>query len=717
MRQRVIFPLHFILKKTSFPHLQFKTRYLTSNFLFFSISEFGEAHFRFKSTLVPEILTVIKQNIQAAIKQRSNRTRNSDSFTIVQGNSSSLSNDQSFQTLLNRSKETQNNSIVSPVEKDYQQSINTSENSANATDEYNSLETSVCRENGAQIISTVTVRKDNGTDIEVKLDQHGYSHVQPIENVKDECKELPNETKARSISGCAVFDDEYNRSTSLCSCDSGFVTTDAINEDSTKKKHKSNNSFDSGVSTSSIKPEISASIGGIFIVTEQASEIDNNSACSFVPYSQVIQDSSPNDIPKSTNVKMNDNGDYSSIYWDAEVVAKDEPKEVEKKENVYEDLDKYRKDLSKHLGFDPKINPTEVPPSLPDRPSTLPTRRKTRSKSTKKKDKKIIIQEMFKTVTRGRTGSMSSTSSNTSECDEDKSNTTILSNRQQWPLPSSAISGCNELYTTVPDEGIFSSGRQRARSYEETPSKKNLNDSIVSVNKWPMDFKSNSGLNNAILYDPIYSQVNRNNINGSKTCVNGSGMRRSLRRSNSSVDLMIHERSRLQQRAVDLLTGDDDTITKHSEILTPVLVSPQERDFIDFSTEIKVPDLDINSVNTHQIDSHENSDSVWNPFPRIADFTSSVKSEHDETEEDLVKLDESDPFDIFHIGVVSSRLGLSTDGSGLSFDSVTELSDLDKTIYDPNEDIYIDMGNQTLLQEQTVEYVLPTDVYRTNNLY
>jgi hypothetical protein len=78
------------------------------------------------------------------------------------------------------------------------------------------------------------------------------------------------------------------------------------------------------------------------------------------------------------------------------------------------------------------------------------------------------------------------------------------------------------------------------------------------------------------------------------------------------------------------------------------------------------------------------SDSVWNPFPRIADFTSSVKSEHDdETEGDLVKLNESDPFDIFHIGVVSSRLGLSTHGSGLSFDSVTELSDLDKTIHDP----------------------------------
>ena len=705
------------------------TSYL--EFLFFSISEFGEAHFRFKSTSVPEILTVIKQNIQAAIKQRSNRTRNSDSFTIVQGNSSSLSNDQSFQTLLNRSKETQNNSIVSPVQKDYQQSINTCENSANSSEEYNSLETSVCRENGAQIISTVTVRKDNGTDIEVKLDQHGYSHVQLTENVKDECKELPNDKKARSISGCAVFDDEYNRSTSVCSCDSGIVTTDAINEDSIKKKHKSNNSFDSGVSTSSIKPEISASIGGIFIVTEQDSEIDHNSACSFVPYSQVIQDSSPSDIPKSTNVKGCDNGDYSSIYWDAEVTTKDEPKEVEKRENLYEDLDKYRKDLSKHLGFDPKINPTEVPPSLPDRPSTLPTRRKTRSKSTKK-DKKITIQEMFKTVTRGRTGSMSSTSSNTSECDEDKSNTTTLSNRQQlplpslttlsnrqqWPLPSSAISGCNELYTTVPDEGIFSSGRQRARSYEEKPSNTFMNDSIVSVNKWPMDFKSNSGLNNAILYDPIYSQVNRNNINGSKTCVNGSGMRRSLRRSNSSVDLMLHERSRLQQRAVDLLTGDDDTITKHSEILTPVLVSPLEHDFIDFSTEIKVPDLDINSVNTQQIDSHENSDSVWNPFPRIADFTSSVKSEHeDETEGDLVKLNESDPFDIFHIGVVSSRLGLSTHGSGLSFDSVTELSDLDKTIHDPNEDIYIDMGNQTLLQEQTVEYVLPTDVYRTNDFY
>jgi hypothetical protein len=44
---------------------------------------------------------------------------------------------------LNRSKETQNNSIVSPVQNDYQQSIHTSENSANSSEEYNSLETIV----------------------------------------------------------------------------------------------------------------------------------------------------------------------------------------------------------------------------------------------------------------------------------------------------------------------------------------------------------------------------------------------------------------------------------------------------------------------------------------------------------------------------------------------------------------------------------------------
>ncbi|VDI13772.1 Hypothetical predicted protein [Mytilus galloprovincialis] len=234
------------------------------------------------------------------------------------------------------------------------------------------------------------------------------------------------------------------------------VTDSTCVDENKRRTHISNNSFDSGISTSIIKPEISASIGGIFVVTENNSQ---SSKDTFVPYSTVIEEASVKDDTKPVTRKISSNSNYAT--------------KPEKKENLYEDLDKYRKNLSKHLGYDPKINPSEVPPSLPDRPSTLPVRRKIRSKSTKTKDKKTTaIQEMFRTVTRGRTSSISSTSSNTSEGDEDKLNTTSISNRPKWPLPSTAVSGNNELYTSVPDTGVFSSVRPRARSYERQTYKK-----------------------------------------------------------------------------------------------------------------------------------------------------------------------------------------------------------------------------------------------------
>ncbi|XP_076110561.1 uncharacterized protein LOC143079217 isoform X2 [Mytilus galloprovincialis] len=676
-----------------------------------SISEFGEANFRFRSTCVPDILAVIKQNIQKAIQLRTQRKRNPNSnsessYAIVQGNSSTSSNDKSFQSLLIRSNDTQNNSTmsVSTVDTIPTRSRSSSENSSTSADEYNSLNITNSRANETKIVSTLTVSKENGRNIEVKIDQSGYSHVETIQN---ESEQTNIDVKARSASGCVENGDDFHRSTSVCSCDSGFaqsVTDSTCVDENKRRTHISNNSFDSGISTSIIKPEISASIGGIFVVTENNSQ---SSKDTFVPYSTVIEEASVKDDTKPVTRKISSNSNYASIYWDAEVDTMHVPSEPEKKENLYEDLDKYRKNLSKHLGYDPKINPSEVPPSLPDRPSTLPVRRKIRSKSTKTKDKKTTaIQEMFRTVTRGRTSSISSTSSNTSEGDEDKLNTTSISNRPKWPLPSTAVSGNNELYTSVPDTGVFSSVRPRARSYEDRPTKKPelFNDSIVSVKNWPMAAASNMGLNS--VYDPIYSQVNKD---GSGTDTNSISKCRSFRRSNSSIDLMVQDRCRLSQRAVDLLTGDlnDELVPKHSDILTPVSISqPEEPDFIDFATEISVPEDHMNAAE---------SGDVWNPFPRIADFTNAIppEDENSETLPCIPELNASDPFDIFHIGVISSSFGLSTDNSFIQSDFVTEPSDLDKTIYNPNEEIYMDMGNQTLRHEQAVEYVLPTEVSRT----
>ncbi|CAC5423791.1 unnamed protein product [Mytilus coruscus] len=673
-----------------------------------SISEFGEAHFRFRSTCVPDILAVIKQNIQKAIKLKTQRKRspNSDSCAIVQGNSSTSSNEKSFQNLLIRSSDTQNssNTSVSTVDTITTRSRSSSENSSTSADEYNSLNISSSRENETKIVSTLTVRNDNGRNIEVKVDQLGYSHVETVQN---ESEQTNIDVKARSASGCLENGDDFHRSTSVCSCDSGFaqsVTDSTFIDDTKRRTHISNNSFDSGISTSFMKPEISASIGGIFVVTENNAQTSKDT---FMPYSKVSEEASVKNDTNPITRKISNNSNYASIYWDAEVDTINVPSEPDKKENLYEDLDKYRKNLSKHLGFDPKINPSEVPPSLPDRPSTLPVRRKVRSKSTKTKDKKTTaIQEMFRTVTRGRTSSISSTSSNTSEGDEDKLNTTSISNRPKWPLPSTAVSGNNELYTSVPDEGVFSSVRPRARSYEDRPTKKPelFNDSIVSVKNWPMAAASNMGLNS--VYDPIYSQVNKSE---SETDTTEISKCRSFRRSNSSIDLMVQDRRRLSQRAVDLLTGDlnDELIPRHSEILTPVLISqPEEPDFIDFATEISVPEGHKN------INSTESGD-VWNPFPKIADFTNVIQPEDENSETLIPELNASDPFDMFHIGVISSSFGLSTENSFIHSDFVTEPSDLDKTIYNPNEEIYMDMGNQTLRQEQTVEYVLPTEVSRT----
>lgn len=629
--------------------------------------------------MVPEILAVIKRNIQDAIKMQTIRKRNSDSgsCSIVQGNTSITKTNKSFQTLLCRSS-SDDNSVMN---------VSTVPDTSTIEANYSSLETPTRRGQETKIVSKVLVNREVGNNVEVMFDHLGYSHIDL--DVKQ--NELDSTQKSRSVSNC-MEDGDFPRSTSVCSNDSGIVQCvnehvsegDIINRTT---KHKSNNSFDSGIS---IRPEINASIAGIFVMSEN--DITSSNTLS-LNSSTIVE--SKKSKPRR---KISGTGNYASIYWDvgSQETINYKLESMIEMENQYEDLDKYRKNLSKHLGFDPRINPTEIPPSLPDRPSTLPTRRKERSKSVKKKDKKMPkIQDMLKTVTRGRAESISSTSSSISEGDDEKLNTPTLKNRKEWPLANSALSGTNELYTSVPNEGVFQSIRPRARSYEDKPTKDRnvLENSIVSVRDWPMALSS-AKVNNVPVYEPTYS----------KTC---KGTRRSLRRSNSAVDLSKHDENRL-----DLLTGGDlnDDLAAHTNILHPVSLAPESVDFIDFSTEINVPELG-NITENKSISEEVENINVWNPFPKIADFTNIIKTEFEEEEEEETKtyeVNSTDPFDIFHIGVISSSLGLCTNKETTDCNA-PENRDLERTIYDPKEEIYMDMGNP----QHNVEYVLPSELLRT----
>lgn len=629
---------------------------------------------------------MIKRNIQEAIKMQTVRKRNSDSgsCSIVQGATYATVNNKSFQTFLCRSS-TDDNSVVN---------VSSVPDISTIEANYSSLETPTRPAQETKIVSKVLVNRETGSDVEVMFDQLGYSHMEYNSKDDDSVK------KSRSVSNC-IDESDIQRSTSVCSYDSGIVQ--CVGECGAEggvmdrlSKHKSNNSFDSGISNSSIKPEINASIAGIFVMTENDIATSNSSS---------LYSSAPSQAPgqKVLRRKISGNGNYASIYWDVDNQDAETSKlewTIET-ENQYEDLDKYRKNLSKHLGFDPRINPSEIPPSLPDRPATLPTRRKERSKSIKKREKKIPkIQDMFKTVTRGRAESISSTSSGASEADDDKCNTPSLKNRKEWPLAKSALSGANELYTSVPNEGVFQSIRPRARSYEDKSSKTSdiLESSVISVKDWPMSSLSR-GVNSVCAYEPTYSQAFK-------------GARQSLKRSTSAVDVPKHENS------VDLLTGDlnDDSSSATIDILHPVPSEPKNIDFIDFSTEINVPELD-NIQENKSLSLEADSDIVWNPFPKIADFTNIIKPEVEEEETEKeneeetksYELNSSDPFDIFHIGVISSSLGLCTSKAANTSDSRAR-SDSEKQSAS-TEDIYMDMTNAHL----HAEYVLPSEVSRTKS--
>lgn len=322
----------------------------------------------------------------------------------------------------------------------------------NNTSAYNKVEFHLPNSSPAvgKIITTFTVAKP-GYETKVLLDEHGYSHV----DIKTS-KLMFSDDKIRSFSNMSSHSSASCRSASVGSRDSGILYSAADKKAQLQRgttTNRSTNSFDSAVSTSSTvegtetrpvdsnatpltveiqEVEVTAAefmLGNNDNGIYQDVSLDDNTC------DNIVTDEGQNASEKPTLRKCNSTGDF----------RKDE------KENEYEDLDNFRrgkKNLVKHLGMDPKIDPKSVPPSLPERPLSHKIKRRinnsekklftlpfARNKSKKKKDQAI---------------SMSSSSSD-SESESSKGSKKISDiTIKAWPLGNKSVFvGNDDLYQPI----------------------------------------------------------------------------------------------------------------------------------------------------------------------------------------------------------------------------------------------------------------------------
>ncbi|XP_069113668.1 uncharacterized protein [Argopecten irradians] len=416
-------------------------------------SDFGEAKFMFRSSNVLEIFQCIRKNIARAVEER-HRKLSTGSFEGRGRTASASNSEKGYRMLLERSREELN------VSSDSIDSFSgTSDSTRLRTKSQDSLQDMSSREispppkpprlpqkseqsdndsmsncydelslpsvtkvdddkESHQIVSTEVIHdKENQRFVEVTHDSHGYSHVQCqvspdfraniVRSVSgyDDVDLSPTSEKNRIITNLLDHHSDL-RSGSVKSNDSGFVaslnadTSDSVIRPAVsglKAGHRNNSSFDSAISTSSCVESISAAVNDVLIVTELST---GNKTYD--------------------NIDSNVSLDHGDIYSDINSHASHESHE--ETETQYEDLEKYRKDLNKYLGMDPRVNPKDVPPSLPDRPTSLPIRRKEFKKKKKKPksgSRKVTFSRFLKerNSAHSRTASVTSTSSSSSVSD------------------------------------------------------------------------------------------------------------------------------------------------------------------------------------------------------------------------------------------------------------------------------------------------------------
>lgn len=545
-----------------------------------------------------------------------------------------------------------------------------------------------------EIVATVSVTTESSlAPVEIMLDSHGYSHIpadvrhkQSVENSGKEVKngtklhfeeedsqpipsstlnsvclskEETNETVVKSDLHLPVDTEEEKRSLSVGSHDSGVSCPSSYQPSTTEEKtHRSKESFDSAISYS----EISVSIPEAIVVSESMS---SGFVRSFShPHSMYLNEPKhERSHSEPTKTVANETSEYANV------------------ESEYEDLDKYRKDLKKFLGMTDK-HPDEVPPSLPERPSSLPPSRRV-IKDTKKK------RVSFTAFGHSR-------SSSSSDSEDAEHEVTALAS---WPIKQNT--GNNSLYSKVERNTsavVETKSDYDQNLYETIPAaaaEERKESPISSIKTWPLQRTAQAHCNRFYeSNDTVSKQLTSPKIDTPTTAVP------------SKVE---------QEASKDFLTGD---IPLNASNALPVL-SPSKQapvvdllsgDIQDQSNKLPVLDVllpfsmdDIKRWKTEtEVELRQKEDVQQNPFPNIARYSGAMENfaEISEISSDDPKTlpDCSDQLVLGSIENEASSVKTETDL--INFDEIESFSNPTSN----TEDLYIPM------EQKEPEYVQPSEL-------
>ena len=567
------------------------------------------------------------------------------------------------------------------------------------------------------IVAKLTIRSEENKEIELVVDSHGYSHVasntdtekppikekspynevnELVSEAKDNLAVLRNkpdeENRFRTVSGTSA---DSVRSSSVGSHDSGISS---INTEKSKEVKdgisREGSSFDSDMSNTDITVSVSEAI----VVTSSDGD--------------ALKISRSISHPSSSSLDSKCLTDESEIYSEVpsqnnskHVRSKSDPVGYDSVESEYEELDKYRKDLKQFLGMEPNKSPDEVPPSLPERPSTMPSKRKTIDK----RKKKVSFPLIMKPRKNHRDDSSSSVSSD----EDEKVTSTPVAAISSWPIEKTRIP--NSLYES--SELEMDSPQNESSDKVQTMRSSDSDSKLISMQKWPLKMTARANCNmfytstdevpqiaaaiKKVTSESALSDVDNKstdiNSNLSKD-VNETAQDKSEKEDHIYASVEANDENKEEStQAIDLLTGDSAFVSsstipviepQKSEVKSPefdlltwdvpeentktsplpskkdgfpvvldVLVPFSASDISDANALIDIDDSDTNKLRMRR------KGVIENPFPnltrysgQIQELTSDVKS----TEANNELLFQSDPFDIFHMGVISNSLGFGT---------------------------------------------------------
>ncbi|KAK3085402.1 hypothetical protein FSP39_002799 [Pinctada imbricata] len=568
------------------------------------------------------------------------------------------------------------------------------------------------------IVSKMRLTSPENKEIEVAFDRHGYSHVTPLKaNENNETAEFQLESnnsdvstkdvklRMRTVSGNSV---ESKRSCSVGSHDSGVssLNTGRIIEQEEVSTCREGSSFDSAIST-----DISVTVSEAIVVSSSESEITSrlSRSCSHPSSSSLDSKSQLAEVEAIDEGSLHMHSKHNR--------SKSDPAgyDLVEKESEYEELDKYRKDIKQFLGMDKNIKPDQVPPSLPERPSTMPAKRK----QTNKRKKKVSFPLISRKDKNNRNDSLSSTSSD----EEDSPTVGHVASVSAWPLEKQRVQ--NSLYESTEHDENQRQAHEIVSSSSAQPASTDSSTTISSMSRWPLAmtakascnrfYSSSNEMTNALKKnttdsepesrighdtadkfkddDHIYASVESKPIvdDGPKPFEDLlTGEETYL---SSSILPVIQPVPVVPISNVDLLTGD---LLGLETATTSTLVSEGNANFPTVLDQL-VPVADETqfslNVNDDLFASNENDETfnedgrggqirmrrkgeVINPFPNLARYSGPIEDllrednivepkslEFEPTRDSSYVNMNSDPFDIFHIGVISSNMSMSKSAS------------------------------------------------------